>query len=204
MSYALLQRAVSDRSVPGEVCGQSGQQPDILRGVAKGTIMNKLVKGSIAGAAGIALLLGGAGTLALWNASADIADVSISSGTLNIAATGGTWTGSSMIIPGKTATYTDTLTINATGDNLAAQLSIDPASITGDAALKGALVTKLVATGTGVTQVGTSNVYTVTPAAGAITVNVTVTVTLPAEVTGVTAQGESVNLNGLSFLLKQV
>ena len=32
--------------------------------------MNKLVKGSIAGAAGIALLLGGAGTFALWNADA--------------------------------------------------------------------------------------------------------------------------------------
>ena len=39
--------------------------------------MNKLVKGSIAGAAGIALLLGGAGTLALWNADAYIANTAI-------------------------------------------------------------------------------------------------------------------------------
>ena len=32
--------------------------------------MNKLVKGSIAGAAGIILLMGGAGSLAYWNDSA--------------------------------------------------------------------------------------------------------------------------------------
>ena len=44
--------------------------------------MNKLVKGAVAGAAGIALLLGGAGTFALWNASTNVSTGSISTGTL--------------------------------------------------------------------------------------------------------------------------
>ena len=45
--------------------------------------MNKTFSGSIAGAAGIALLLGGAGTFAQWNSSAAVAGTSITAGVLN-------------------------------------------------------------------------------------------------------------------------
>src|SRR6188474_1998822 len=61
-------------------------------GLIRENIMNKLTKGTIAGAAGIALLLGGAGTFALWNDTADIAGGTISSGELSIdATTAGVW-----------------------------------------------------------------------------------------------------------------
>src|SRR5688572_11261565 len=111
----------------------------------KGTEMNKLVKGAIAGTAGIALLMGGAGSLALWNDSANITDASVTSATLRIAATNGTWTGSpTLMAPGQTASYQATVTITSKGSNLLSRLSVDPASITGDADLKGALVTDVV------------------------------------------------------------
>src|SRR5688500_9753810 len=98
--------------------------------------MNKLVKGAIAGAAGIALLMGGAGSLALWNDSAAITDASVASGTLTLGATAGTWTGNpALMVPGDSATYTSTVTITAKGTNLLSRLSIDPASITGTASL---------------------------------------------------------------------
>ena len=46
--------------------------------------MNKLVKGSIAAAAGISLLMGGAGSLALWNDSVTVNAGTVSSGTLDV------------------------------------------------------------------------------------------------------------------------
>jgi alternate signal-mediated exported protein len=170
--------------------------------------MNKLVKGAIAGAAGIVLLMGGAGSLALWNDSATIADASVSSGTLAITASAGSWTGNpALMVPGDTATYTANLTITAKGTNLHSTLSIDPASITGTAALKGALVTSFTlgaVTGGTLTSSGT-NQYEVaaTQPAGSITVPVTVTVSLPSSVSGTTAQNGTVSLNDLAFKLDQ-
>lgn len=167
--------------------------------------MNKLTKAAIAGAAGIALLLGGAGSLAYWNSSADIANTQIESGTLSIQPSGtGSWSSQpDLWVPGDTFTYTDTLTISATGDNLHARLSINPSSITGDAALKSALQVTLTATGTGISATATPSVYEVTPNAGSISVSVTVVVTFPSSITGTTAQGENVSLDDLSFKLEQ-
>ncbi|HWM34700.1 MAG TPA: alternate-type signal peptide domain-containing protein [Pseudolysinimonas sp.] len=170
--------------------------------------MNKLVKGAIAGAAGIALLMGGAGSLALWNDSASITDASISSGQLSISATAGSWTGNpALMVPGDTATYTSTVTITAKGTNLKSTLSIDPASITGTAALKSALVTSFTlgtVTGGTLTAAG-ANQYEVVATAptGVVTVPVTVTVSLPSSVTGTTAQSGTVSLNDIAFKLDQ-
>ena len=62
--------------------------------------MNKLTKGAIATAAGIALLLGGAGTFALWNGQTTIAGGTISTGTLAIASTGSpVWKGEARPAP---------------------------------------------------------------------------------------------------------
>ena len=107
--------------------------------------MNKLVKGAIAGAAGIVLLMGGAGSLAYWNDSAVAGPISgqnlINAGTLNIAAVdAGSWTkgfynasntlvgstttvapanlGAVRIVPGNKLTYTQTFNLAATGDDL--------------------------------------------------------------------------------------
>jgi len=107
--------------------------------------MNKLVKGAIAGAAGIVLLMGGAGSLAYWNDSASAGPASgqnlINAGTLKIEAVdSGSWTkgfynasnvlvgststitpanlGAVRIVPGNKLTYTQTFTLTASGDDL--------------------------------------------------------------------------------------
>src|SRR5690554_2007263 len=118
------------------VCGQSGSQPDALRGVAKGNTMNKLVKGSIAGAAGIALLLGGAGTFALWNDTETISSQKITTGNMELDATTPTWSNVTKtpavpiedinafeVVPGHALTRTQTLTLSGTGNNLTADLT---------------------------------------------------------------------------------
>ncbi|TQO20383.1 alternate signal-mediated exported protein [Rhodoglobus vestalii] len=105
--------------------------------------MNKLVKGSIAGAAGIALLLGGAGTLASWNASAAVEGGNISAGTLNIEAVDGEADGWQLngtgavednasdftIVPGSALTYTATFDVTAIGDTLTATAALADESI---------------------------------------------------------------------------
>ncbi|BDI23056.1 alternate-type signal peptide domain-containing protein [Herbiconiux sp. L3-i23] len=94
--------------------------------------MNKLMKGAVAGAAGIALLLGGAGTFAVWNAEASLQAATIKSGNLALTAnTDGVWKDGSTtvnlatykIIPGKTLTYTQTLDVIADGNDLTATLT---------------------------------------------------------------------------------
>jgi len=112
--------------------------------------MNKTLKGSIAGAAGIALLLGGAGTFALWNDSAAAFGGTVQSGALSVALNGGpTWkdvstdaantswspvavgaTPADRLVPGDTVTFTQLVDVTATGKNLKANLSFDPTTIT--------------------------------------------------------------------------
>jgi alternate signal-mediated exported protein len=190
--------------------------------------MNKLTKGAIAGAAGIALLLGGAGSFALWNGNASINASQIQSGTLTIAANGtGSWqntpnggsAGAVTIatfraVPGDTLAFTQQLNITAIGDNLNATLAVDPTSIvasttnpTASAALKAALLAgmQVVVTTppTGITSAG-SNTYAVTGATGTKTITVTVTLPFPRGTVGDnTTQAGGVDLSGLKFTLSQ-
>jgi alternate signal-mediated exported protein len=169
--------------------------------------MNKLVKGSIAGAAGIALLLGGAGTLALWNDSADIADTTINSGTLTLteSATSPAWTGPSTIVPGDTVTYDSQVTVTAAGDNINATLSVDESSITGgDAELLADLDIAMTADLTGLTGIaaGTAaGTYDIT-APGTYVIPVSVTVVFD-ELSDNDTKSQSVDLTGLAFDLQQ-
>lgn len=190
--------------------------------------MNKLVKGAVATAAGVALLMGGAGTFALWNTSAAVSAGSVASGTLTIATNGaGTWkdispdrTATSIptianwkIVPGDKLEFTQNINVVATGNNLLANLSYDPATIvaaTGQASadLKSKLVVTLTATGTGVTTNSTTGVITVAPNAATIPVAVKVTVELPSTVgdavgEGSIAQNGSISLATLSLKLNQ-
>ncbi len=177
--------------------------------------MNKLAKGAVATALGTALLLGGAGTLALWNDSADLgAGQDIASGVLTLDAATGTWDANPALwVPGDAITYTTTVSIVAQGDNLAAELSVDPASITGSPALLAALDTTLavsdVAGGALTPVAGQDNVFTVVPTdatSGApVTATVTVTIGFPADsVSGLVAQGEQASVSNLQLLLHQV
>ncbi|TFD07061.1 alternate-type signal peptide domain-containing protein [Cryobacterium sp. TMT1-66-1] len=189
--------------------------------------MNKLLVSAIAGAAGLTLLLGGAGTFALWNSSTSIAGGTITAGTLLIAdsaPTNGVWKSGSTVItmssyrivPGDTITYTKSVDITATGDNLVATAVVDPASIVPTNAATPAdiklasYITKTAAlaiTGSGIT--GTSPSLTITPTAtgGATrTATVTVSVTFPKNGTPGfenDAKLGSVNLGALAVTLTQ-
>jgi alternate signal-mediated exported protein len=169
--------------------------------------MNKLVKGSIAGAVGVALMLGGAGTFATWNSSIGVSNSTITAGNLLVSdptPTDGVWTvqkngaGSAQAVssiatflasPGDKLTYTKKVKITATGDNLTANLSLGSGSIAAapapaDAAASAALATlltktaEITATGTGITSTGT-NTFSVTPGSAGITAqDVTVSVVI--------------------------
>jgi alternate signal-mediated exported protein len=189
--------------------------------------MNKLTSGAIVGTLGIALLLGGAGTFATWNQSTTANAGTVASGTLTIAKTGTTaptWKNISAdavaggvaianiatykIVPGDTLQMTQVFTVAATGDNLKATLAYDPTSVTtvstADAALKAETTFALAATGTGVTTDATTKAISIAPNAnGTSQVTVTLTVALPKDVSGVTAQGGSLNLSAVSFSLTQ-
>ena len=181
--------------------------------------MNKLTKGAIAGAAGLTLLLGGGTTFALWNSSAEVAGGTITAGNLAVSvakdiSTGdevaGTWivedgttAGTAIPVlsefaasPGDVLVYTKKMHITAEGDNLVAELTLDPGSI--DATTPGVkadddLAAYLVGTatltaegpgiadGSGQTErsVATGRMdYTITPGAGIVEEDVTVEVTI--------------------------
>ena len=187
--------------------------------------MNKLLKGAIAGAAGVALLLGGAGTFAMWNDDAAVAGGAVASGTLTIAE--GTeppvWSDISSdavvggviadiatfkIVPGDTLKLTQDVLINATGDNLEATLAFDPDSIPDDLvaeniALKGALDFALTATGATVVRDNGDGTFQIAPSVDESTVALTLTVKFPSDTVGLAAQGGSVDLSALDFTLTQ-
>jgi alternate signal-mediated exported protein len=196
-------------------------------GVVNGMKMNKLLKGAIAGAAGVALLLGGAGTFALWNSSATVTGGKVVAGNLLVTADSstGTWTANNVSIdiatfkavPGDVLKFTKIVNVTASGDKLVATLGLGTASITGstpnataDTALATYLNanTVLAATGAAITGAGPS--YTVTPGTAGITaspVTVTATITFPKNAVAAFENNTklgSVNLADLTVTLTQV
>lgn len=183
--------------------------------------MNKLTKASIATGAGIVLLLGGAGTLAFWNDSATTDAGTITAGTLTIDSNDdGQWKDVSadvagnptdidsatfLAVPGDTLTYTETFEVGATGDNLKANVTINPGSIT-----SGAWADELTVTSS--TTIAGSPVTSITSSNDGDTVTVTVTLAFAFDgdvVTGGTqvnnlSQGAVVDLSALAITLTQV
>ncbi|MBM4487289.1 alternate-type signal peptide domain-containing protein [Prescottella equi] len=105
--------------------------------------MNKKTKGAIAAGAAAALLAGGAGSFALWSDSETLNGGTITAGTLTLTAQGSpSWSDENgaidistfRAVPGDVLTYKAQAVVGATGDNLEAAITVDPASITGDLA----------------------------------------------------------------------
>ena len=165
--------------------------------------MNKLVKGSIAAAAGISLLMGGAGSLALWNDSVSVSASTVSSGTLDVASTvPGTWSQSiAKIVPGDTVTYTENLALTAIGDNLKATVSSNVATLTNGITGSTVTSTYVVRNASNAVVTPTAGVYTL--GAGSYTVAVTITVTFPNSVSDQVGQNSSVNLSNLAVTVTQ-
>lgn len=159
--------------------------------------MNKLVKGSVAVAAGIALLMGGAGSLALWNDSATITTGTVSTGELSLTSNAdGEWdTEIDLWVPGDTATYTETFEVVAAGDNIAAQIT---AAYTG-VATNGITSSATVAV-TGLTETS-PGVYSLSEG----TYEVTVTVEVSFDATGTNHQNVANHaLGDVTVTLSQV
>ncbi|MGO4105965.1 alternate-type signal peptide domain-containing protein [Leifsonia sp. YAF41] len=193
--------------------------------------MNKLLKGSIAGAAGIALLMGGAGTFALWNDTAALSGGTVSAGTLTaVPAATGSWSvthGSSTsattiadintfkIVPGDKLTYTQNVAITATGANLTAAVSLAPGSITAATAPVGtpqlaantALAGFLNTTGAQVSAViqGTATPLPTAVPQGTTNATVTAVLTFPSGAVGAENASKTgiVNLSGLGLTVTQ-
>jgi alternate signal-mediated exported protein len=173
---------------------------------SKDTDMNKLVKGSIAGAAGIALLLGGAGTFAVWNDTATLSAPNIQAGYLQLdTATAGKWTkdGAEInpttykVIPGTTLVYTQTLKVDAVGTGLKARLTHSSLTEAGGLA-------PFVDSTMQVSQNGTVDADGIIDfTEGTSNIDVKVTVVFPTTVTGEQGQNTSLDLSDVTFTLTQ-
>jgi alternate signal-mediated exported protein len=184
--------------------------------------MNKFTKASIATGAGIVLLLGGGGTLAYWNAEAGAGAGTINAGTLGITAgAAGTWTDANgdaiaditnyLVVPGDTVTFTRTFTVDATGENLKADLSVDTSSI-----VAGDWDDELTTTAVYSVDGGTTSITQITDDndGDTLTVSVTIAFAFDGDVANNTpiaeddvnndSQGDSVNLSNLKVVLTQV
>ena len=171
--------------------------------------MNKLTKGTIAGAAGVLLLLGGAGTFALWNDSANINGGTISSGELSFdSTTPGVWEDVSydtlppvvidpatfLMVPGDTVEYAQDVTLNATGDNLLANFGY---TSTGSTIPTGFTVAVTVEDSLGVPVTGPI------PVVDGATYSVAITVDLPLAADN-TTQLQDVILSNIQLTVTQV
>lgn len=156
--------------------------------------MNKLLKGAVAGAAGIALLLGGAGTFAAWNDRAGVTGSSILTGTLSVdGSTNGTWAwdafdtnptaanqvnaASDRIVPGDVVYYNADVTVHAAGKHLKGQFTVSGGS------LKGVVggddnATAVVSVQTSANVVSNNGVYDITPNANGSDIVVPVSVAI--------------------------
>lgn len=176
--------------------------------------MNKMIKGSIAGATGVALLMGGFGTYALWSDSEALGSNGVQSGQLNIDTTPGSyddvntdvagdWTASAKMVPGDVVTYTQTFTVKGDGNNLAGTISyVEPTLTTTFSTLThDVVVTSDNATVTE-TEPG-SNQYEFSDPFGTATLTAVVTYTLPSTTGGTVDQNKSATLPAANFTIAQ-
>lgn len=104
--------------------------------------MNRMIKGSVVGAAGVALLMGGFGTYATWTDDAVLGESSVSAGQLDIEAGDVVWDDATtvapadwsanttlavgdLLVPGDVVTRTQAFTVTGTGKNLAGTIALN-------------------------------------------------------------------------------
>ena len=177
--------------------------------------MNKMMKGSIAGATGVALLMGGFGTYALWTDSENLAENHVQSGVLTIDTAAGAyddartgaandWTASDLMVPGDVVTYTQTFTVAGTGKNLEGTIALDVEDVTGDFTTLVRDV-DVVASGAGATDItkDSATEFSFVDPFGTATLTATVTYTLPSSTDGVVDQDASASTPASTFTISQ-
>lgn len=175
---------------------------------------NKMIKGSIAGAAGVALLMGGFGTYALWSDSEELASNGVQSGQLSIDTAAGAydddnsaaaddWSASDKMVPGDVVTYTQTFTIKGDGKNLEGTISYVEPSLTSTFAT---LTHDVVVTSDDTTVAETapgSNQFEFSDEFGTATLTAVVTYTFPGSTGGTSDQNKAAALPAANFTIAQ-
>ena len=162
--------------------------------------MNKMVKASAVGAAGVSLLMGGFGTYALWHDSATADASSVTSGVLDVNANAATWSDISAAAPNGW-----TFDVKATGRNMKGTVTFDPGAINTTAFGSNLTITPDVTADSAFTRVGTSNVWTFNaPLSGTKTVTATVTYDFSTSTSQQQAQNAAASIGTSTFSVDQV
>ncbi len=177
--------------------------------------MNKMIKGSVAGATGVALLMGGFGTYALWSDSEQLAQNGVQSGDLTIdtvagsyddanTAAAGDWVASDKMVPGDTITYTQTFTVTGTGKNLKGTIKLNalPMSPNGFSTADPRRRRRPSSTAT-ITKDNATDFSFAAPF-GSATLTAKVTYVLPASTSGTTDQLKSATTPASTFTIAQL
>ena len=178
--------------------------------------MNKMVKGSVVGASGVALLLGGFGTYALWSDSDTVAGVTVTSGELDINAGTATWsdistaapnnwTAGDLIVPGDTLKMTQVFTVKATGKNMKGTLTFAPGTKSLTPFGGNLTIDPVVTASAGLTEVTPGTAWKFdAPLGTPATVTATVTYTFSSATTAQQAQNAAASITASTFNLAQV
>ena len=164
--------------------------------------MNKLVKGGLAAAAGIALLMGGAGSLAVWTASGVTSSGQVHTGHLTLSTgSAGDWS-KDYLVPGDTDTYTQTFTLSVLGDDIQVALSSAVGTATSPTLPSSIVATTSYVINDGTTSTNWNGTDAKTLAQGNYTVTATVTVAFDHAATG--DMDGAFNLGDVTFTATQL
>ena len=183
--------------------------------------MNKMVKGSVAGAAGIALLMGGFGTYALWQDHIDTPGSTVTSGSLDIAATAPVWDNANtaapddwtadqdLMVPGDKITRTQEFTLTGTGKRLTGTVTLGGADISktgGTTTDQDALDVSVVVTSgdsTKIVPVSGTNNFTFSAPFNTVGLTAVVTYELPEDVTAQIGQQVAASVAASTITIQQ-
>jgi alternate signal-mediated exported protein len=175
--------------------------------------MNKMIKGSMVGATGVALLMGGFGTYALWSDSSTLPSSSVSSGELDIASGDVHWNdlavagnddwnaGSDKMVPGDTVTRTQTFAIKGTGKHLAGVVDFTQGGVTGNTT--GFTVDVKVTSDNATVVAGADNDFTFSSPFTSATLTAVVTYKLDSSVSNQVDQNATVALADSTLAIRQ-
>ena len=175
--------------------------------------MNKMIKGSIAGATGVALLMGGFGTYALWSDSENLAANGVQSGELWVDTSTGVyddagtpaaddWTADDLMVPGDVVTYTQTFEVKGTGKNLQGTIALAPGALGGTAT---GIARTVEVTSDDATIVRNADEvsFTFSDPFDTATLTAVVTYELPASTSGTTDQNKTATTPQSTFTIQQ-
>ena len=177
--------------------------------------MNTMIKGSIAGATGIALLMGGFGTYAVWSDSENLAENGVQSGQLNIDTAAGVyddanttasddWTATDKLVPGDKVTYTQVFTVKGDGKNLAGTVTYTQPGLTSSFSPNLDYSVKVTSNNATLTETAPgSNQFEFSDPFGTATLKAVVTYELPRSTAGTTNQNKAATLPAAAFTITQ-